>query len=237
MWDLLIPIVTTLAGAWITSSSNDRATQQAQQGQQAQIDELRQANEAAQQALDASKAETQALYSQTQDVTAPGVAYLRTTVANQNELTPAQQQRLEQLRRSVTSQLRGSSFAGSGRTAAALFRQAESDFTNNALDQNRARADAAASTLANQNFSARQGVAGSAASYGVNRANLATGNASQVGQVLANQGETAANATTATGNVMGQAVGDVGSVIAAQNRESRYADRMKEIEKSLGVGA
>lgn len=146
---------------------------------------------------------------------APSIPYLQNAVTESGQLTPAQQQQLEDLRRNVSNTIHSSPFAGSGRTAAALFRRAESDFTNEALDRNKARADTAAGRL----WGGYTGAAGQIAS-GQQTAGAQMGAA--LGQGTANAGMIQAQGTLANGKLFGQAIGDIGSMIAGMGRSSRY---------------
>jgi hypothetical protein len=128
--------------------------------------------------------------------TGPGTSYLRSLVAQPQTLDPAQQSELQDMRTSVTNQLHGSDFAGSGQTAAAIFKKTDSDFVNTALQQNKQNAISAADKLS--------GTSTSAAESGAN--------AGLEGAV------TGANAATSNAKVIGQALGDVGSLISRQSK-------------------
>lgn len=159
----------------------------------------------------------------------PGLSYLRTVVAGSGSLTPAQQAQLAELRRNVTNQVGTSSIAGSGRTAAALFKRAESDFTNDALARNRQSAIDAAGGMANRSGSYASGIGNISVGTGTQQAALS-------GQIGAAQGQGAANAGTiqgqgiaATGNMFGQTFGNVAGLINNGARQSRYGDMDKNI--------
>jgi hypothetical protein len=137
--------------------------------------------------------------------TGPGASYLRDMIADPGTLTPAQQSQLADLRLSTANQLHGSDFAGNGRTAAAIFQKTEDSFTNTALDQNRQRAVGAATTLTGASTAARG----------------QEFNAMQAGANAGLQGaETTAANDIATGKIMGQALGDVGSAAAKASKLS-----------------
>jgi hypothetical protein len=107
-------------------------------------------------------------------------------------------------------------------------RRAETDFTNDALSRNRARADNAASTLFNAGNSAATAVA-------ANQANSAAAIGKATGDATAKSGLYDAQSGLATANLTGKAIGDIGSLIANQARESRYSDQLSRIEKQLGL--
>ncbi len=221
MWNLIAPALLTLAGTYIASDANARAAQKARaaqvQGAQITADAIRQGSEDAQATLRDLRTES-----------APAVSYLRRVVAEPGDLTPAQQVQLDDLRRNVTNTIHSSPFAGSGRAAAALFRRAESDFTNTALDNNRARADNAARTMYGASTGAATGIA-------TNQASTGTAIGKVTGEALTKGGLYDAQADIANGTLTGRALGDIGSLIATEGRESRYADRLSKIEKSLGI--
>lgn len=200
MWNLLLPIALTLGGTYLAGQANKQAAQinaNAQLQQQQQLLQLQQ---------------------EQQQQAAPAQAYLRQVMASADDLTPAQRQQLADNRLALTNALHGSPFAGSGRTAAAVFKRADSDFVNTALDQNRSKAINAANTL-----------------YGQNNANAFTAGLRATG-ATGNIGTTNAQAGLATGQLYGKALGDIGSIIANEQRQSKYADRMSAIERSLGLG-
>lgn len=216
MWDLLTPIALTLGGTYLSTSANQKAAEDAYNARIAAVNaENQQLQQIQQQQLQ-----------QEQQQAAPARAYLRGVMATSDELTPAQQRQLADLRTSVTNQINSSPFAGSGRTAAALFKRAEGDFRTNALDQNRTRAISAANTLN-----------GIGATLNNNANNAAMTAARNTGSAYTAAGLYGPNATTANANLMGKAFGDVASAIANQNKKNTFSDRMSAIEKSLGLNS
>ena len=122
----------------------------------------------------------------------PGSTYLRSMVMQPNTLTPAQQTQLADLRRTTANQIHGSDFAGSGRTAAALFDKTENGFVNSAMDQNKQQSISAADKLAStSNAAAEAGAAaGVTGATTEGNADLATGKLLRPGarrRVLAHQ--------------------------------------------------
>lgn len=254
-WSALGPSIATIGGTMLVADANRQGAQiagdaairgaqiQAEANARAQAEARRYAEEAIARA-EAAKQEAQAIYGRTQEQTAPGVTYLRQVAANPGELTPEQQQALIDSRRAIGNTIHNSSFAGSGRSAAALIKRGETDFVNNALTQNRARSDQAASTLAGQHFQAGQGSAQAATTAGTLGANIDTGLGKNIadieqatgkaqGDANAKAGLYDAQAGIATANSMGKAIGDITSTINNQQRESRYADRLNKLEASL----
>lgn len=200
----------TVAGAVISADANKEAARMASDASQRQADEIRRGNTLAQQRYDA-----------VQEQTAPAVA--RTTaMMNQGEtLTDAQREQIDEARRVTTNQLSVSPLRGSGRATVAAIRKVESDLTNDLTQQNRTRADQATRELTSQNFAATNAAAG---------LDAATGRA--VGAAAMNEGVINANATTATGSLRGQVIGDIGTIINDAWKETRRSgygtDRAKK---------
>ncbi len=178
MWGLIAPLLAIGGGAYLATQANQRAVNTINPAV-AQV-----------QATDNAIAQSGGV--------GPGATYLRTMVANPQTLTPVQQENLAEMRRANINEIRGSGFAGSGRTASELFKKTDADYINGALQQNKTNAINAADKL--------QGTSTSAAMAGAN-AGL--------------QGaEIDANADIATGKIYGQALGDVSSLINRQNKLS-----------------
>lgn len=203
IWDDFSPFTSAISGGTALAIGANvggafLASEGARRGAQAQVE----ANERAQQTLDAIRQQSQ-----------PGISYLRQVVADPGSLTPAQQQALNDSRLSTSNALNSSSFAGSGRAGAALLQRNESDFVNKALEDNRARAIQAGTTLAGENTTAGTGIANSQTASG-----KAVGGAEEKAGLYGGQ------ALVASGNVAGKAIGDVGSYIASQSKLSRYGN-------------
>jgi hypothetical protein len=224
-------VATAATGAVNTIlSGTNTAVQQLEQGQSTadQVYQTYAANEAAQNAA--------------------GPQYLQKVVATSDQLTPAQAEQLNLSRQSLDNQLHGSDFAGSGQTAAALFKSSENDFTNTALQNNRqnaiqaatalnSNANSAATTAATGEASTATGTASSIAntiSSGSNAvANVTTNAGNTIGGIQSNtantegtiqntastsEGQIEANAGLADANLTGQAIGTIGSSIAQANK-------------------
>jgi len=283
MWNtlaqILVPAATSIYGAYESSRANERAAQienqstlQAAQIQAGAIDRATQAQTGAiNRAIDveeAARAEEVARlergYGQAGETlrglrveTAPGVTHLRGVVADPTTLSPDQTYHLDNLRQNVGNVIRSSGFAGSGRTAAELFREVEGDYVNRALADNRTRADNAAGRLFNVYANTGGAIANTEAGAGqdigrtIGRGGesiadtLISGGEAQAKGIrdigtaqsgaTSSVGQTNADLTTSNARLRGEAVGDIGSLIAAQGRESRYADRVKKYEQALGL--
>lgn len=157
----------------------------------------------------------------TADAAAPGTSYLRSVVAGDGSLTPAQQKALADARLSDANMIHSSNFAGSGRSAAALLKQNETDLTNSSLEANRQRALTAAGTLNGQQFQANTNIANTQQNQGQQISNIdqttgkiVSGYTSNTGTGSAdieNQlGANTANMTTKMGQVTGAAVDKAG---------------------------
>lgn len=220
-WEFLAPIVTTAIGSAIARNANNTAATTAGnatlQGAEIGANAIREGNQQQQETLNAIR--TQA---------APATSYLRGVIADEGSLTPAQMQGLEELRRGVGNQIHSSNFAGSGRTATALFRRAEGDFINDALENNRTRSFNAATGMQGGATSAATGIANSQANTGAAVGKLYNDATTKAGLYDA-------GATVANGKLSGEALGQVSSQIATEQRNSRYGDRMAKIEQALGM--
>lgn len=191
------------------------------------------------------------------DEAEPGIRFLREVVANPQRLTPDQRYQLEEQRRVNAQNIRASGFAGSGRTAAALMGKVENDTVNAMLEKNRAAALAAAGDLAGMWDASSRQIAGLQSNEGAMKADAAdkagTRTAGMYGDyydrlgnayvnagksnaaAMERMGSNTANATTASGNLWGQAIGDIGAQIASANRQSSYGSRMAKYEQGAGL--
>lgn len=188
-----------VAGAAISSRGNTDAARIAAQSSQMQAAAVQQGNQLAQQRYEEAKA-----------ISAPAVARAQQIVNQGTDLTADQQAQVADARRATTNALQVSPLRGSGRATVAAIRKVEGDLTNQLISQNRARADQATSTLANQYFAANSGAA-----------NLDANTGQAVGQAINNAGMTNAGATVANANLRGQALGDIGTIINDAWKESR----------------
>lgn len=184
MWEMLLPALAIAGGTFLASSANKSAANTAVAG-------INNAT-AIQQATDNSIA--------TSGGVGPGSSYLRSLVADPGALTPAQQEGLAEVRRGVTNQIHGSDFAGSGRTAAALFKDTENNYVNTALQANKSQAINAADRLSSTSTTAA-----------IASAQAGSSAATATGNIEAQQG-------IATGKLYGQALGDVSSLISRQSK-------------------
>ncbi|MGD0420558.1 MAG: hypothetical protein ABSA68_13430 [Xanthobacteraceae bacterium] len=184
MWSFLAPALAVAGGTFLAASTNANAANTAVQGIQSATQQL--------QTTDNSIAQTGGV--------GPGATYLRQVLASPTNLTPEQQYQLQQNRISLANQIHGSDYAGSGRTAAALFKTTDDNFVNTALQANQGRADTAAKQLDATSTQAAESAAQAGATGATSEANIE------------------ANAGLATGKLYGQALGDVTSLVTRQSK-------------------
>jgi len=170
---------------------------------------------------------SQQRFEQTQKETAPALTYAKTILASDpHKLTPQQSQQVEEARRDTVRGLSASGLIGSGRAVTDAVRKVEGDLKGRLIDNNLQRADAAASGLAGQYFSAN-----------VQRAMIDQNQGGQLARVDQSAAENTANAGLSTARVTGAAMGDIASLINSdlkrQGRESTYGN---ELVKNPGEG-
>lgn len=193
----------TIYSATTASRANVEAANKATAAAREQANAIREGNRLAQQRFDTVQA-----------TTAPAVAYQTEAMNSGTALQPWQQQQVDDTRRVATNALNLSPLRGSGRAMVAAIRKVEEGTTNQFLEQNRQRADRAASGLAGQYFSA-----------GTQAANLDASTGRAAGQAAWNQGLIDADATTADATLRGRAIGDLATIIndaAKEGRRSSY---------------
>lgn len=211
MWDWVPSVVSagaTLYGAYQSSKSNDKAAAIASDAQD-------RATDAQIQALNTATR----LMTQQQQQASPGLVALQRVLGSADELTPTQIRAIEDARRTSLDSLQGGSLRGSAGATAAVVRDVEGRMTDQFMQSNRNRADQAASNLSGQYFNA-----------GKNVADLTLGTGTAASQGLINTGNINAANTMGQGAIRGQAIGDIGAIIAAQmkdddikTRQSSYA--------------
>lgn len=176
MWGAII-------GGIVTLYTNYRARRQANEATQAGLAQEQEANRAKQEALDKAQA-----------AQAPALGYFSTVMAQGERLTPAQQQYVSDTREQ-TGQLLSSRLGG--RAATAIASRAALDVNNATTQTNRARADQAATLLANPANTNLILAAGQARAADAEAAARATREI----------GATNAGATLASGQLIGQGIG------------------------------
>lgn len=199
-WDFLPTLITvgaTIYGAKQASKSNDKAAQQATQASKAatnaQVAGLNQAREE---------------LAVNRQAASPGLLATQEVISRGAALTPQQQQAVADSRQQTLNSIKGSSLRGSARATSAMVADTDTRVRNAFMDQNQARADNAAQNLSQQYFGA-----------GNNMANTAAQTGSAVSRGLIDAGNIAASNTIGQGTLRGQAIGDIGAVIAQQAKD------------------
>ncbi|MCC6775625.1 MAG: hypothetical protein IT537_03155 [Hyphomicrobiales bacterium] len=200
MWDVIASGTGAIIGGIMNNMAAEKAAKASIEGAQIQAQSIREGREAAERELARAREEN-----------APGQSYLRQVVAGPGDLTPAQRMQLDELRRVTGNQIRTSSIAGSGRTAASLLRRTESEFTNDALERNRTRAYDAASGMAGRVAQASTGIAGLNASM-IPQAGKVMGDATTAGGLYD------AQSGLASGKLYSSTLGDIGALIAKESK-------------------
>lgn len=154
-----------------------------------------------------------------QQAASPGLMAMQGIIGRGEALTPYQEQALADARRRAVDTLQGGSVRGSARATAATVADVEGRIRGQFMEQNRNRSDQAASNLSGQYFGAGDKIA----NY-----NLGAGQSASQG-LLGIGATDYANAIN-QGVIKGQAIGNIGAVIAdsmknddIKTRESSYA--------------
>lgn len=204
---IAVPAAATIYGAKQTSDANNKAAQQMMQAQQSatqmELEKLRQAQEN----LEVNRR-----------AASPGLIATQEIIARGARLTPEQKMAVQDSRQQAVNSLRGSSLRGSGRATSAIISDVDNRVRNNFMSQNQNAADTAARGLAGQYFGAGQSIANTQAAQG-----------RTASEGLTSTGTIQGANTIGQGAVRGQAIGDVGAIIAdslkdnlAKKRDSSY---------------
>lgn len=200
----IIPAAASIAGDFIGSSANEKATKE-------QNKALEQANALRQEGIDKATG----IYSDLKEQSAPAVRYLQDVVSNPvGGLYPDQVAAQQEERRNALNDVSSSGLRGSGRAVTASLKKVDSDFYNDALAQNRSNRMGAAGQLTGQYFSA-----------GDNTANALLSGNNAAANTTEQEGTNTANLGTTNATMLGNTLGDIGSLIAQETkgRDSRYA--------------
>lgn len=197
----LIETGTSLVGTALGLRANKNATERYMEAQRLRDQAIREGNQEALRILEEIMAETQ-----------PAVAGLRRIAAEDpRTLRPAQQTALADARRITANRLATTGLRGSGRAEVAAVRDVEGRLKGDMIESNLARQERSLSQLASPYFQAQTG-----------RANIAAGQGPQIAGLYGETGEAGQRQELAKGHLYGQAIKDIGSVIAeAQKRRER----------------
>jgi hypothetical protein len=159
------------------------------------------------------------VYGDLQDQSAPAVNYFRTTLASPSTLTPDQEDERGELERQTLNQVNRTGLRGSGRAVTSALRRVDADYVNGAMAQNRSRRDTAAGQLSGQYFSAAD--------------NLARGE----GDAIEGAASAGAQAGINNASLRGQAIGDIGGLIASEikGRDSAYSQPLDKLQELFGL--
>jgi len=133
----------------------------------------------------------------------PGLLATQGIISRGSTLTPQQEMAVDDSRQEALNALKGSSLRGSARTTSAVVADTDKRVRNAFMDQNQNRADNAALGLSGQYFSAGR----------------------DVSKGLVDTGDIAAANTLGQGALRGQAIGDIGALIADQVKDNMQKER------------
>jgi hypothetical protein len=154
-------------------------------------------------AIDQGNAEQVAALNRLRTENQGGMQYLRSVLADPESLTPDQRAQLQDMRRNVGNTIVASGFGNSGRSAAALFKKTETDFTNDVMARNRAAALSAAGLMASTDNNA-----------GMQAANAAAERGQQMAAIYAGAGGAKANLASNRGSMLSSVYGDQAQQVA-----------------------
>lgn len=214
-WDWLPAAITAGATLWGASQQAKTTEKAANTAAKAQAG----ATAAEQKAIDVAQGQMRTQ----QAAASPGLMAIQDVIGRGEGLTPAQELALSDARRTTLDTLQGGSLRGSARATAATVNDVEGRMRTGFMDTNRQRVDQAASNLSGQYFNAGNNIAD---------LSLATGKSASAG--LLNTGDINAANTMGQGIIKGQAIGDIGAVIADQMKQN---DREKRDSSYKAVGS
>ncbi len=195
----VVPAALNIYGAKQSSKAADKAASQATSATQAGV-------KAQQDALDFSKQ----VYQDSRTAASPGLRATQNIVQRGSDLTPEQEQAVIDSRRQSLNALQGSSLRGSARATSALIADTDKRVRNNFMSQNRNASDRAALSLTGQYFNSNNQIANNATQSG----NVAS-------QGLTTQGNIQAANTLGQSAIKGQAIGDIGAIIADSLKQNQ----------------
>lgn len=214
-WDFVPALITagaTVYGVKQASKSSDAAAKQMTDATKAGTDATLHGLDMAKKELDINRT-----------AASPGLMATQALISRGSALTPQQEMAVADSRDQALNALKGSSLRGSARATSAIVSDTDQRVRNAFMDQNQNRADSAATGLASQYFGA---------------GNMMSNNATQAGnavsQGLLNTGAINSANTMGQGTLRGQAIGDIGAVIADQVKESIRKDRDSSYQKVGG---
>lgn len=149
----------------------------------------------------------------------PGLMATQELISRGAALTPQQELAVADSREQALNALKGSSLRGSARATSAVISDTDKRVRGGFMDANQNRADSAATGLSSQYFGA-----------GNNMASNSTAAGGVISQGLVNTGNIQGANSIGQGALTGQAIGDIGAIIAdaaksrvKEERDSSYA--------------
>lgn len=204
----LVPTVGAIWSNRQTNAANAGAANIAREGQAQNIRAIQAGQAASMGRLDAIAAEAQ-----------PATTYLRSVMGQDpNMLTQQQQQQMEEVRRQTLVGLNNSGLRGSARATTGAIRKIDSTTMGDMVAQNRARADAAAGTLAGRGQQAQ--VAAAAVPMNV---------AAAEGRGAIDTASTGANAMTANANTNASTLAAIAAYANRGDLERQVKERYKTV--------
>ena len=212
-WDFVPALVTAGATLYGVNQAS-KATQKA-------ADTLKQANNNATNVEMAGLDAAKNVVAQNQSAASPGLLAQQEIINRGSALTPEQEQAVADSRTQAINSLKGSSLRGSARATSAIISDTDNRVRNNFMTANQRDADQAAGTLSGQYFTAGNSLASNATD---------AGKAASTG--LMNSGNIDASNLTGQAKLSGQAIGDIGAVIADQVK-SNISDQRNSSYKQV----
>lgn len=153
------------------------------------------------------------VYKEAQRAASPGLLATQALISRGGALTPVQEQQVADSRAQALNALKGSSLRGSARTTSAVVADTDKRVRDNLISQNQTRADSAAGNLTGQYF------------------NSANNIANTTSQGLVNTGNINAANTIGQATISGQAIGDIGAIIADAAKTKAQEERDSSYRK------
>lgn len=144
----------------------------------------------------------------------PGLLATQAVINRGATLTPQQETAVADSREEALNALRGSSLRGSARATSAIVSDTDKRVRQGFMDANQGRADSAAAGMAGQYFGA-----------GNNMANNSTAAGGVISQGLVNTGNIQGANAIGQGALRGQAIGDIGAIIADSVKDNVKKER------------
>lgn len=160
-----------------------------------------------------------------QEAASPGLLATQAIIGRGDQLTDEQKRGIADVRKTTLDALQGGSLRGSAGATVAAVRDAEAKTREQYLTANQQRADQAASNLSGQWFNA-----------GNNQANLNLKSGDSVSSGLMDTGNINASSQLGQASTTGQAIGDIGAIIADSLKQEAKKSSYEKIGKTNSDG-